>query len=58
MSNKYLDVSVRPMQHKFDRINRLPPYVFSEVNEMKARARAAEVDVIDFGMGNPDGASP
>ena len=46
------------MQHKFDRIDRLPPYVFSEVNEMKARARAAEIDVIDFGMGNPDMPSP
>tara|TARA_Y100000588_G_scaffold49645_1_gene46724 strand:- start:271 stop:1449 length:1179 start_codon:yes stop_codon:yes gene_type:complete len=46
------------MQHKFDRIDRLPPYVFSEVNEMKASARAAEIDVIDFGMGNPDTPSP
>ena len=46
------------MQHKFNRIDRLPPYVFSEVNEMKARARAAEIDVIDFGMGNPDMPSP
>lgn len=46
------------MQHKFDRIDRLPPYVFSEVNAMKARARAAEIDVIDFGMGNPDTGSP
>ena len=58
MSQRYLDVSVRPMQHKFDRIGRLPPYVLSEVNEMKALARAADVDVIDFGMGNPDTASP
>ncbi|MEE2694170.1 MAG: LL-diaminopimelate aminotransferase [Pseudomonadota bacterium] len=46
------------MQHKFNRIERLPPYVFSEVNEMKARARANEIDVIDFGMGNPDTPSP
>jgi len=46
------------MQHKFDRIDRLPPYVFSEVNAMKARARASEIDVIDFGMGNPDTPSP
>ena len=46
------------MEHQFERINRLPPYVFSEVNEMKARARAAGLDIIDFGMGNPDSASP
>ena len=39
---------------QFHRIRRLPPYVFSEVNEMKAKARAAGRDVIDFGMGNPD----
>ena len=46
------------MEHQFERINRLPPYVFSEVNEMKARARAAGLDIIDFGMGNPDASSP
>ncbi len=46
------------MDQEFYRVKRLPPYVFSEVNEMKARARAAGEDVIDFGMGNPDLASP
>ena len=46
------------MEHQFERINRLPPYVFSEVNEMKARARRAGLDIIDFGMGNPDSPSP
>ena len=46
------------MDQEFYRVKRLPPYVFSEVNEMKARARAAGADVIDFGMGNPDFASP
>lgn len=46
------------MEHQFERINRLPPYVFSEVNEMKARARGAGLDIIDFGMGNPDSPSP
>ena len=46
------------MDYTFHRIKRLPPYVFSEVNEMKARARAAGEDVIDFGMGNPDSATP
>ncbi|MEL6962147.1 MAG: LL-diaminopimelate aminotransferase [Pseudomonadota bacterium] len=39
---------------QFHRIRRLPPYVFSEVNAMKAAARAAGRDIIDFGMGNPD----
>ena len=43
---------------QFHRIRRLPPYVFSEVNAMKAAARAAGDDIIDFGMGNPDGATP
>lgn len=42
----------------FHRIRRLPPYVFAEVNEMKARARAAGRDVIDLGMGNPDSPTP
>ncbi len=43
---------------QFHRIRRLPPYVFSEVNAMKAEARAAGHDIIDFGMGNPDQATP
>jgi len=42
----------------FYRIKRLPPYVFAEVNAMKAAARARGVDIIDLGMGNPDGAPP
>jgi alanine-synthesizing transaminase len=42
----------------FYRIAKLPPYVFAVINEMKARARAAQLDVIDLGMGNPDGATP
>ncbi len=42
------------MQTEFHRIKRLAPYVFAEVNAMKARARAAGDDIIDFGMGNPD----
>jgi alanine-synthesizing transaminase len=46
------------MQEEFYRIKRLPPYVFAEVNALKARARAAGRDVIDLGMGNPDGATP
>ncbi|HKK36399.1 MAG TPA: LL-diaminopimelate aminotransferase [Paracoccaceae bacterium] len=39
---------------EFHRIRRLPPYVFAEVNRLKAQCRAEGVDVIDFGMGNPD----
>ncbi|MBI3471791.1 MAG: aminotransferase class I/II-fold pyridoxal phosphate-dependent enzyme, partial [Candidatus Solibacter usitatus] len=42
----------------FYRIRKLPPYVFAVINEMKANARAAQQDVIDLGMGNPDGATP
>jgi alanine-synthesizing transaminase len=43
---------------EFHRIRRLPPYVFASVNDAKARARAAGEDIIDLGMGNPDGATP
>ena len=42
----------------FYRLRRLPPYVFGEVNKLKAAARAAGRDVIDFGMGNPDMPTP
>jgi alanine-synthesizing transaminase len=42
----------------FHRIQKLPPYVFAVINEMKAKARAAQQDVVDLGMGNPDGATP
>jgi len=42
----------------FYRIRRLPPYVFAEVNAMKARARLAGEDIIDLGMGNPDQPTP
>ncbi len=38
----------------FYKIRRLPPYVFEEVNKLKARLRGQGVDIIDFGMGNPD----
>ena len=42
----------------FFRINRLPPYVFNEVQALKLKARQAGEDIIDFGMGNPDSPSP
>ncbi|HEY2660450.1 MAG TPA: LL-diaminopimelate aminotransferase [Caulobacteraceae bacterium] len=46
------------MTHDFHRIRRLPPYVFEEVNRIKAGLRAKGVDIIDFGMGNPDMPTP
>src|SRR3954452_4276263 len=47
-----------PPADEFYRISKLPPYVFAVVNEMKARLRADQQDVVDLGMGNPDGATP
>jgi alanine-synthesizing transaminase len=46
------------MEKEFFKIRRLPPYVFAQVNAMKADARAAGIDIIDFGMGNPDFPTP
>ena len=46
------------MNTDFYRIQRLPPYVFAEVNAMKAAARARGEDIVDLGMGNPDGVPP
>src|SRR3712207_362525 len=46
------------MSDDFYRVRRLPPYVFAEVNAMKAAARARGEDIIDLGMGNPDGPPP
>ena len=46
------------MKTDFHRIQRLPPYVFEEVNALKAAARARGDDIIDFGMGNPDMPTP
>ena len=43
---------------EFRRIQRLPPYVFNIVNQLKAEARARGEDIIDFGMGNPDQPTP
>jgi alanine-synthesizing transaminase len=44
--------------HEFPRIKRLPAYVFNITGELKAAARRRGEDIIDFGMGNPDGATP
>jgi alanine-synthesizing transaminase len=46
------------MTDEFHRIRRLPPYVFAEVNQAKAQARAHGDDIIDLGMGNPDSPTP
>ncbi|HEX4198216.1 MAG TPA: LL-diaminopimelate aminotransferase [Caulobacteraceae bacterium] len=46
------------MTPDFHRIRRLPPYIFEEVNRLKARLRAQSIDIIDFGMGNPDMPTP
>jgi len=46
------------VQKQFSRIERLPPYVFNIVNDLKAAARARGEDIVDFGMGNPDQPTP
>ena len=53
-----MSVSSKPAMQEFMRLKRLPPYVFNITGEMKAAARARGEDIIDFGMGNPDGATP
>ena len=45
-------------REEFYRIQRLPPYVFAEVNKLKAQLRAGGMDIIDFGFGNPDLPTP
>jgi len=47
-----------PNENEFQRIGRLPPYVFNIVNELKMTARQKGEDIIDFGMGNPDQPTP
>ena len=46
------------MDRDFSRIERLPRYVFEEINQLKIQARHDGKDIIDFGMGNPDQATP
>ncbi|MBI3600348.1 MAG: alanine transaminase [Nitrospinae bacterium] len=44
--------------HKFQRIERLPPYILSVVTDLRMKARQRGDDIIDFGMGNPDQPTP
>jgi alanine-synthesizing transaminase len=46
------------VDEQFRRISRLPPYVFNIIGDLKHQARSAGEDIIDFGMGNPDQATP
>ncbi|MBC8128882.1 MAG: aminotransferase class I/II-fold pyridoxal phosphate-dependent enzyme, partial [Rhizobiaceae bacterium] len=46
------------MTEEFHKVRRLPPYVFEEVNRLKAAARARGADIVDLGMGNPDLPTP
>ena len=46
------------MKTKFERVDILPPYVFSEINSLKAKERLKGRDIIDLGMGNPDNGTP
>ncbi len=46
------------MKTKFERVSLLPPYVFAEINHLKAKERAKGRDIIDLGMGNPDNPTP
>ena len=43
---------------QFEKINRLPKYIFAEINELKMAARRSGKDIIDFSMGNPDAPTP
>ena len=46
------------MDRDFPRVNKLPPYVFDEIQSLKMEARRNGEDIVDLGMGNPDGATP
>jgi len=58
MLHRILIKRKRDMSEQFHKIRRLPPYVFEQVNRLKASARAAGADIIDLGMGNPDLPTP
>ena len=55
----FILIETKPIFMKnFERLNRLPPYVFAIVNELKMNARRSGEDIIDLGMGNPDQPTP
>ncbi|MCG8610218.1 MAG: alanine transaminase [Pseudomonadales bacterium] len=56
--NYQFDYRPNAVSSQFSRIERLPPYVFNIVGELKKAARARGEDIIDFGMGNPDQPTP
>ena len=47
-----------PLRHDFNKLNRLPPYILSEVTDLMRAARRAGEDIVDLGMGNPDLPTP
>src|SRR6516164_3019309 len=53
-----IDPGQEAAMNDFHRVRRLPPYVFEQVNTLKAKARAAGADIVDLGMGNPDLPAP
>ncbi len=54
----FINLGYPVVEAEFERIKRLPPYVFNIVGELKKAARARGEDIIDFGMGNPDQPTP
>jgi alanine-synthesizing transaminase len=52
------DVTAKEVKLEFNRIKRLPPYVFNIINDLKQEARRRGEDIVDFGMGNPDQPAP
>src|SRR5258708_34983307 len=58
--SRRIEITPRPVtaMSDFHRVRRLPPYVFEQVNKLKAKARAGGADIVDLGMGNPDLPAP
>ena len=57
MTHQFIELALAPaslLAMDFRRIDRLPPYVFAEVNTLKSEARARGEDIVDLGFGNPD----
>lgn len=53
-----LAMSLNWFSRRADRLKALPPYVFARLDELKSKAREQGLDLIDLGMGNPDGLAP